>query len=144
MSRCLWRSHVVPAVRTWACRAPDADPRNADRIRSPERTPTGADGMPEFRVVDLASQGGAVARHTKEWPKEEVLAWLGRYRRLCETYPYNGDVYVFHTPSELWTGFFLDGDNEFLPVGDHATYEPRLPSDCRIGLRWLPREVRGG
>jgi len=86
--------------------------------------------MPEFRVVDLASQGGAVARHTKEWPKEEVLAWLGRYRRLCETYPYNGDVCVFHTPSELWTGFFLDGDNELLLVGDHVirtTTSERLP-----------------
>ena len=81
--------------------------------------------MTEFRVADLASQAGAVARHIEGWPREEVLAWLSQYGEVLQVYPNNDDVYRFTAPSGLWTGFILRRDGDFLIIGDHTTYRPR-------------------
>ena len=79
---------------------------------------------PCFRVIDLGSQADAVARHIRGWPRDEVLAWLGRHGRI-RRFPDLPDTFSFLAPSGLLTGFVLREHGEFLIIVDHTTYIPR-------------------
>jgi sugar lactone lactonase YvrE len=76
----------------------------------------------DFKIVDLASQGSAVAQHVRGWQKEEILAWLGRRGKLRAVHPDDPDVYSFLTPAGIQTAFILRDNGEFLIVADHTTY----------------------
>ncbi len=77
--------------------------------------------MSDFRVVDLWGQAEAVARHTQGWSKAQVLDWLGQFGKITQLdygYP---DIFVFHPPSGLDTGFVWRDNGKFLLIGDNTT-----------------------
>ena len=80
----------------------------------------------KFCVVDLASQGDAVARHVRSWPKKEILAWLELHGQLYEVQPFS---YVFRAASGLRTGLTFNKNGDLLLIGDHTVYRPRFASD---------------
>lgn len=40
--------------------------------------------LQDFAVIDICSQGDAIAAYTKGWPPDEVLLWLQRYGHVCK------------------------------------------------------------
>ena len=86
----------------------------------------------EFRVVDLQSQVGAVARHIEGWSRDDVLAWLGRYGEVFAA-PTAEDAYVFTSHCGLRSFFKLTGAGKF---GLAAWRVDRVPAAFVESKRW--------
>lgn len=76
--------------------------------------------MDTFVVVDLSSQGQAVRDHTRGWPDDAILAWLGRWGTVRAgpfAHPDFPELYAFVSPAHRATVFSLHGNelNVFIP-----------------------------
>jgi hypothetical protein len=77
--------------------------------------------MPDFYVIDLASQARAVARYIEGWPPDAVLAWLAQYGDLAHI-GHGEDVYAFYSRCGPHTLFRLTRDGQLFIFGDHTMY----------------------
>jgi hypothetical protein len=79
--------------------------------------------MWDFILIDLNSQGDAVMRYVKGWPKETVLEWLSRF----------GTFYTGMNFDEGGWGHFRS--NFGLPAMFRFTENAEL--QVRVTSRWL-------
>ena len=78
----------------------------------------------DFVVIDLFSQGRAVQRHVRDWPKHEVLTWLRHWGTLNSwQLPGFPETYAFHSWCGAVTNFILE-DGAFTFLGDNVIALP--------------------
>jgi len=78
----------------------------------------------QFIVVDLLSQGQAVYHHTRNWTKDEVLAWLRHWGTLESWQVHDWpETYLFRSWCGIHASFFIK-DDTLTFLSDHTTTVP--------------------
>ena len=77
--------------------------------------------MNDFHIVDLVSQREAVRQHVRNWPVDEVVAWLAARGRLYKRNIMGRAHFYFESGVGLQAAFFFDGD-QMVFCGYHTTF----------------------